>query len=162
LSTDSYADFRSGLYDAFGLTLRDETFIGMAEDENLVHSDSIQRVIRLWEDKWIYESLVSSVRASIDVSDEQARTWFDRHRDFWPEDAAYEDVRDDVRGRALQAMTAVRIAEELDRLRSEARITVDRPAIDSAVGSAEAGPPISVVALHTGRPAFPVVDPALQ
>lgn len=161
LSTDSHAEFRSDLYNAFGLTLRDGTFIRMAKEDDLLDSDSLRRVIRLWEDKWTYEALARSVRTSIDVSDDQARAYFDRHRDFWQEGSDFADVRDDVRERALRSMTSVRLAEELDRLHDEASITVDRTLLDTMKLSAPGAPPVSVVALHTGRPAFPVVDPSL-
>lgn len=83
------------------------------------------------------------------------------HRDFWQEGAVFVDVRADVRERALRSMTSVRIAEELERLHKEASITVNRTLLDTMELSAPGAPPVSVVALHTGRPAFPIVDPSL-
>ncbi|MFT4605711.1 MAG: hypothetical protein ACI9W4_002455 [Rhodothermales bacterium] len=157
LSRKSYQAFRSDLYDAFGLLLRDRAFLALAQERDYELPPEVKAELKRWEDKWVYHALAASVRESISVSPKEAAAYFERHRSFWAEDVVFEEVESDVMERARGARARAELERLAGQLAAGARIRIDEKALaslDLKAGTA----PTSLFHGSTGRPAWPVLD----
>lgn len=157
LSRKSYQAFRSDLYDAFGLLLRDRAFLALARERGYDSLPTLQDELRRWESKWVYRALVDSVRETISVSTEDCKAYFERHQSFWPEATTYQDVEEEVRERAIHARLRVELDGLVQRLAADTRIEIDDDAL-SALHLDKRSAPLSLFRGSTGRPAWPVLD----
>lgn len=54
-------DFESDMYDAIGLTLRDQSFTRRAEKEGLDRAPEYVHELGLWSDKWVFRAFVEKI-----------------------------------------------------------------------------------------------------
>lgn len=129
LSDRSPEIFRSDLYDAVGLTLRDRAFVADAEKARLDETEQFEREYRIWSDKWLFRAMLERVRADAD-----------HHLDR----VVREAIRDSLD--ALRTSHEVWIDEDL---LASLQVSPAR----------SAGPNVMLMERHSGMPAVPVVDP---
>ena len=163
LSTDSREAFQGSLYDAVGLTLRDEAFTGQARTEGWDEAPEVAADRRRWRDKWVYQAMVDYVADTTTVSDADVAAYRQRHAAYYDglglAPAALDaQVRDDARrAKARGALPRVVAA-----LRERYPVAVDAEALAAAVPDADVTPglPVLLYKAHTGRPLYPIADPA--
>ncbi len=162
LSTTGAEAFESDLYDALGLTLRDRAFVAKAEAEGLGDAPEVRAELARWTDRWVYRALRSRLADTVQVSTTEARAYFERHADYYRSehaDAAFEDVEEAVRRDARAARRDAGMADYLAHLRERYPVAVEHPVLDTLAVDDAAGPDVLFFKGHTGRLAFPVVDP---
>ena len=160
LSLRSYDEFRSDLYDAFGLLVRDRLFVRKAVAEGYDQASDLADEVKRWTDKWVYEVYRDHVADTVAVRDEDVSLYFERHRSNWPEDVTLEAVRSEVEHQVRRAKTVAALERVLIDLRGQTRIEIDYGALGqfdvSALGSRS--PSVQLFKASTGRPAWPVTD----
>lgn len=167
LSTQSEPAFERDLYDAVGLTLRDRHFVRLAEAEELDEAPAVREELARWRDKWVYRALVARIADTLAVTDADARAYFERHQARYrstPDGAvpSFDAVAARVHADAEEARLREVVARRLDALRQQIPVVVYREVLDTlsvADPSGPAAPDVVVFEGHTGRMAFPVVDP---
>ncbi len=164
LSTKSEDAFQGDLYDAIGLALRDATFLQQAHADKLVETPAVVADLARWTDKWVYQALLHHLADTVQVTEADVETYRTRHA------AQYDAltlsptildvrVRDDVRIARVRAA----LPDVLRALRQQYPVTIHDAALDAAVSLEDAatpGLPVMLFKAHTGRPLYPVVDPA--
>lgn len=160
LDTTTPEAFTSDLYDAFGLTLRDRTFVARAEAEGLDEQPEVQASLRRWQDKWVYRAVLDAVADTVQVAEEDVAGYYARHANHY--EAPLADVRERVRGDVRTAKVQAAVRGLLARLRAEVPVDIRQAVLDTLQVNdpdAHGGPDVVVMKGHTGRPAYPVVDP---
>jgi len=162
LSAQDAKSFDSDLYDAFGLTLRDRMFVEIAEREGMDSRPEFRKEMKRWTDKWVYRGLVRAMADTVHVSDSDVREYYVKHLRHYGMEVDFADVQDQVVADAQRAKLQTLLPGQFRRLRQRYPVEVnDRVlaglALDDPLGVA--GPAVTVLKGHTGRPAFPIVDP---
>jgi len=160
VSTRSFEEFRSDLYDAFGLLVRDRSFIRLATEQGFDSDPSLQTEVRRWSDKWTYQAYRGFISDSVSVHDADIEAYFERYRSNWPDASSLSEVRPEVERQVRHAKTRAVLEGVLMELRSATRIEIDRDALgELSIPSPEtASAPIQLFKASTGRPAWPVTD----
>lgn len=163
LSTDDRNAFQSDLYDAVGLTLRDRAFTEQAREQGWGEAPAVTADLRRWRDKWVYLAMVDYIADTTSVSDAEAADYRQRH-------AAYYDglrlgadaLTTRARADAQRAKARAALPRVVASLRDRYPVTVDPEAAAAAVPDADATPglPVLLFKAHTGRPLYPIADPA--
>lgn len=163
LSTDDTDALRGGLYDAIGLTLRDAAFVRQARQEGWDETPSVTADLGRWRDKWVYQAMVAHIADTTTVSDSDVAAYRAQHESYYeglgvsPVALAVQVRADARRAKARGALPQVVAA-----LRRRYPVTVNAAALAAAVPDADATPglPVMLFKAHTGRPIYPVADPA--
>jgi len=160
LSVRSFEEFRSDLYDAFGLLVRDRIFIRLAIEQGFDSDPSLQTEVRRWSDKWTYQAYRSLIEDSVSVHDADIEAYFERYRSNWPDASSLSEVRPEVERHVRHAKTSAVLEGVLVELWNATRIEIDRDALgELSIPSPEAASaPIQLFKASTGRPAWPVTD----
>ncbi len=160
LSTRSFEEFRSDLYDAFGLLVRDRSFIRLAIEQGFDTDPSLQTEVRRWSDKWTYQAYRGLIADSVSVDEDDMLVYFERYRSNWPDASSLQQVRQEVERQVRHAKTRAVLEDILVELRSATRIAIDRDALELlTIPSTEvASAPTQLFKASTGRPAWPVTD----
>jgi len=160
VSTRSFEEFRSDLYDAFGLLVRDRSFIRLAIEEGYDSDPSLQTEVRRWSDKWTYQAYRSLIADSVSVDEDDILVYFERYRSNWPDASSLKEVRPEVERQVRHAKTRAVLEDILVELRSTTRIEIDRDALEliSIPSTEVASAPTQLFKASTGRPAWPVTD----
>jgi hypothetical protein len=162
-SRRSFRAFQTDLYDGFGLLLRDRAFLEIARSRGYGELPSIRKELGLWSDKWVYRELVRAIGDTVSVTPEDVEAYFAKQREFWPQDADLGDVRSDVEEMVHRARTDAIVLRFVETLRKRYRIVIDAEAlarVDLYETAGSSKQTITVVKGSSGRPAWPVVDPA--
>lgn len=163
LSTDSPDAFQSDLYDAIGLVLRDAAFVRQAREEGWDEAPAVAADLRRWRDKWVYQAMVDHIADTTTVSDADVAAYRERHAAYYDglglAPAALDaQARDDAR----RAKARAALPRVVAALRRRYPVSVDADALAAAVPDADVTPglPVMLYKAHTGRPLYPVADPA--
>ncbi len=163
LSTKTEDAFQSDLYDAIGLTLRDAAFTEQAREQGWDEAPAVAADLRRWRDKWVYQAMVDHVADTTTVSDGDVATYRQRHDAYYDGlGLAAAALAAQVRADARRAKARAALPRVVAALRQRYPVTVDAEALAAAVPDAEAAPglPVMLYKAHTGRPIYPVADPA--
>lgn len=167
LTTATEEAFQGALYDAVGLTVRDRAFVARAEAEGWDEAPEVEAELARWRDKWVHRALLARIADTVLVSDADARAAFERRRARYAGDdgtvPAFEAVAERVRADERAARVRARLAPVLAELRARYPVEVRRAVLDTlgvADPSGRASPDVLFFKGHTGRPAYPVVDPS--
>ncbi len=162
LSVDSRQSFESDLFDAFGLAVRDRVLVAMAEDRGMDGEKNFETELRSWTNKFVYRALYNFIADTVTVSQADVREYFRRHRQHYSDSFSFEHVEAEVTADAKSARVAATITSLLDRLRETYPVVIERDVLDHVDipdPRAPSEPPVTVLKGHTGRFAYPVVDP---
>ena len=163
LATDDAEAFQGSLYDAIGLTLRDAAFTAQARAQGWDEAPEVTADLRRWRDKWVYQAMVDYIADTTAVSDADVAAYREQHAAYYdglglaPDALAAQAHADAKRAKARAALP--RVVAEL-RQRYPVRIHAD--VLAAAVPDADVTPglPVMLFKAHTGRPIYPVADPA--
>ncbi len=162
LSVDSRPSFESDLFDAFGLAVRDRVLVAMAEQRGIDSEKNFETELKSWANKFVYRALYESVADTVTVRQADVREYYRRHRQHYSDSSSFEHVEAEVRADAKSARIAAAITSLLDQLRKKYPVVIERDVLDSVDITdprAPSEPPVTVLKGHTGRFAYPVVDP---
>ncbi|MDX1430428.1 MAG: hypothetical protein R3282_09075, partial [Rhodothermales bacterium] len=113
------------------------------------------------KNKHVYRAHYRFVADTVTVSSAEVVEYFRRHREHYAA-ATFDQVEDDVRADARNAKVVATISGLLDRLRETYPIVVERDVLDRVDvpdPRSPSAPAMTVLKGHTGRFAFPIVDP---
>ena len=163
LSTDSRDAFQGSLYDAVGLTLRDAAFTAQARAQGWDEAPEVTADLRRWRDKWVYQAMVDYIADTTAVSDADVETYRQQHATYYDglglaPDALAARLRDDVR----RAKARAALPRVVASLRERYPVSIHADALAAAVPETDVTPglPVLLYKAHTGRPIYPIADPA--
>ncbi|PAP75365.1 hypothetical protein [Rubrivirga marina] len=163
LSTDSRDAFQGSLYDAVGLTLRDEAFTRQARAQGWDEMPEVAADLRRWRDKWVYQAMVDYVADTTTVSDADVAAYRQRHEAYYDGlGLGSEALAAEVRADARRAKARGSLPRVVAALRERYPVAVDAEALAAAVPDDVVTPglPVMLYKAHTGRPLYPIADPA--
>lgn len=163
LDTDGREAFQGSLYDAVGLTLRDEAFTAQARAEGWDRAPEVAADLRRWRDKWVYQAMVDYVADTTTVRAADLAAYRQRHRAYYDGLGLAPAALDaQVRADARRAKARGALPRVVAALRERYPVAVDAAALAAAVPDADAAPglPVLLYKAHTGRPLYPIADPA--
>jgi len=161
-STVSFDEFRSDLYDGFGLLLRDQKFLELAESKGYGDLPTLNREVELWSDKWVYRELLSEIRDTVSVLPSDMTAYFLEHRSYWASEVRQDEVSSELEEKVRHAKTRASVNAYVLGLRKRIEISVDTEML-SRLHLTDVSKPsssmITIVKGWSGQPAWPVVDP---
>ncbi len=156
---------RSALNDEIAMSVRNQVLVDLAKNKKLERSETVQKSLQEWRDKWVYEECRKNFSSPIQVGDQDLHRYFSQFSDRYrirPTDSltvTWNDAR--VRRDALHNQVVARLSQVTDSLRSVFPVTVNKAVLDTitTIESKSRWMSLQVFKNSSHRLATPIVDP---
>jgi hypothetical protein len=160
-------NFRSQLNQQIALTVRDHFFIKEAKKRKLDTSKPVQKELIQWRNKWVYEEMRGQLSADLNITDEQARNYFNKYKDKykirWDDKPQYGSFKNQAKRDVYIQNAKMILNQKVDSLKTIYPVSIDYAVLDSIqVIDFKKSKWISlqVYKQSSNRMAVPIVDPA--
>jgi hypothetical protein len=156
---------RSALNDEIARSVRDHVLVDLAKSKKLERTETVQKSLREWRDKWVYEECRKNFSSPIHVDDQDLQRYFSQYSDRYrvrPTDTLKVTWNDDrVKRDALHNQVVARLNQVTDSLRSVFPVTINKAVLDTitTVESKSRWMSLQVFKNSSHRLATPIVDP---
>lgn len=80
-SDDDLRTFRSKLNQQIALSVRDHFLLEQGYKDKVQLRPAVKEELKRWTDKWVYRELRTQLTSDIQISDEEARAYFEKYKD---------------------------------------------------------------------------------
>lgn len=166
LRPNDQKDFRIQFSDAIALAVRDYQLLKIAQQEELYNKPEVQREIKAWENKWVFQSMRAKFYDELSFSDEVVRDYFNTNKHQYSFSGStkikYDDLSEALKTRIRKEYLNTRLLEYVDELKSKYEVKIYEEKLAELKPNNSKKNPLLQVQLfkqNSNRMAFPVVDP---
>lgn len=163
LRPDSFEYFTSQFSNVIALVVRDHFLLEMAGDDNLVQSNDVQKDIKRWESKWLFQELRKQYLNETEFTNEAVQVYFNNHASkYGIEEGASKNVRELselLQKRVRKDYLTNQIVLKANVLKQNIPVEINYAVLDTIQVSKSQKIPVTLFNQNSNRMAFPVVDP---
>lgn len=160
-------EYREALNQQIAVKVRNHFFVKEAEKRGLHKSLSVKKELQAWQDKWVYEEARQQYLQNLKITDDQARTYFDRYKDKykirWDDEPKFEDFINQAKRDAYIQNAQSILNQKIDSLKQIYPIVIYQAVLDTIVVidfEKSRWASFQIFKRSSGRMARPIVDPA--
>ncbi len=163
LRPDSYEYFTTRFADVVALVVRDYYLLDMARDEDMERKKVVQREVRQWEDKWLFQELRARLLSDVEFTNQKVQAFLDANRQrfgYEPDQAiSLEQLPELQLKRVRKEYLNHQILMQTEELRSRIPVEINTAVLDTIQVSKEQRIPVQLFKQNSNRMAFPMLDP---
>ncbi|MEN8191644.1 MAG: hypothetical protein ABFS12_02430, partial [Bacteroidota bacterium] len=149
------------------LQVRDHALIKLALDSNLDNSKSVQKQMKEWRDKWVYDETRRYYLKEIKISDDKAKSFFEKNIKSFQINAneipKYDDYKSTAKKFAYIQQAGNVLVNKIDSLKENYAIDINNTVLDTIKTidfEKSRWQSLQVFKRSSNRLAAPIVDPA--
>ncbi len=149
------------------LVVRDHVLIELALDSNLEKSKSVQKQMKVWRDKWVYDETRRHYLKEIKISDNDAKSFFENNIKSFQininEVPKYDDYKSTAKKFAYIQQAGNVLVNKIDSLKENYTIDINNSVLDTIQTidfEKSRWQSLQVFKRSSNRLAAPIVDPA--
>lgn len=160
---ESQRDFALQFADVVALVVRDYELKKMAEKADIIQNENVQKDIRQWQDKWVFQAMRERELNKIPFTkDDVIDFYFSKEGQFVFQDIPFEELNEIQLRRVRKDYLNYRLKQKAKLLANTYKVTVYEDKLaDIEVSKSTKNPYMQVQLFkqNSNRLAFPVVDP---
>jgi len=167
LKNDDRTRFRSKLNQQIALTVRDYFFVKEAKKRGLEKSPNVQRQLKEWRDKWVYEEARHVFTKSLHITDKEAKEYFEKYKDRykirWTDNPKFEEFKTAAKRNAYIQRAKSLLSQKVDSLYTTFPVVINQAVLDTITTiefQKSRWATLQVFKGSSNRLAVPIVDPA--
>ncbi len=163
---DDLPVFQAKLNDQIALAVRDDFLLKMGYKDKVERRPAVKSEIMRWRDKWVYQELRRDLTKNLEVSEEEARAYFEKYKDRFKvrkeDQPAFENNKKLSGQYAAHQKELDLLSSITDNLKAQYGVVINSAILDTITTidfEKSRGASVQVFKRSSKRMAYPVVDP---
>ncbi len=149
------------------LSVRDHFLIKEANKKKLYKKPNLQKQLKQWQDKWVYQETRDNLIKDIKVDEDRAKQYFDKYKDRYKINKDVEPKYNDFKLQAKRDATILKyqneLAKNIKELKQRIPVYINEAVLDTITtfdSKKSRWQSLQVYKRSSNRMAVPIVDPA--
>lgn len=167
LRPNDQRDFRIQFADVIGLVVRDYQLQEIAQKEHLARDSFVQKDIKAWENKWVFQAMRGRVLGEITFTDDEVEAFFEEQKEhyFFAKTSLIDfgTLSEALKKKIRKDYLVAQLKEYVKSLKEKYPVTIyeDKLAkLDLQSSQNNSVQQVQLFKQNSNRMAFPVVDPS--
>jgi hypothetical protein len=163
LRPDSFEYFSRQFANVVALVVRDYYLLDMALDEDMDEKKAIQREVRQWEDKWLFQELRARTLDQVEFTNASVQAFLNQNPERFGYESgqliSLEELPELQLKRIRKDFLNHQVMKKAEEVRTRIPVEINTAVLDTIQVSKEQRIPVQLFKQNSNRMAFPVVDP---